>query len=204
MRIMTMSRRRLTAVALAAVAACSLSGWLLIDRFSTARAAPPSEAYAELKQPATDADALRETAVPIARLASDQPEVDPSGARRLTSSEGDVVALVPRRDGRLCMHIVRSDGSAGGSCPDAETAAKQGIVAGAPGTQIGVVPDAVSQVTFRLTDGSTTNTTVRSNVYRAPAKAVSAQFTVDGGTQTVALLPEDTFEKAFKGNVAVP
>lgn len=111
----SMSRRVVTALTLAVLAAGVLTVWAL-DGSSTATAAEPSEAYAVLKCPGTPDDGLRGTAVPISRLAGDQPSVDVGAARRLTTDAGDVVALVPRRDGKLCLHIVRADGSASGAC----------------------------------------------------------------------------------------
>jgi hypothetical protein len=150
--------------------------------------------YGVLARPAVPADAMSDQRVPVAKLAQSM-KIDPTGARVVSKTPTETVALVPRADGKLCLHIVRADGFAGGACPDTASATSDGVAAGPPGSQVGVVPDGVKQITFELTDGTTTTAAVRANVYHAPAEAISATFSLGGGQRRVNLTPKSALDR---------
>ena len=57
------------------------------------------------------------------------------------------------------------------------------------GTSIGLVPDAVTSVTFALTNGAQENQRVTDNFWRSPAEAVTVSYTLHGQTESVELMP---------------
>jgi hypothetical protein len=170
----------LSAVALGTCAL--LSGWVgsgsaaqrVVRVMPAATAPPPTTAYSVLTRPQAPGDDLSDQRYSVSKLAETMP-VDQRGARVLErDADGEIVTLVPLTNGRLCLHVIYTDGTAGGGCaPDAE-ADSTGIVAGQPGAQVGLVPDGVSQVSVSLSDGSVTNVPVTNNVFHAPPDGVAA------------------------------
>jgi hypothetical protein len=60
------------------------------------------------------------------------------------------------------------------------------------GSAIGVVPDSVQSVSFKMTDGTTVRRDVTDNLWEAPAEAASATIVIDGRSNVVNLMPQSS------------
>lgn len=202
-RAMRHSRTYIGALFVGACAlAISLSS-LSSDRSTDASASPPADAYSVLSRPETAADSVDNKPVTPARLAQDMPAVDAKAARVLPDNARRTVALVPRRDGKLCLAVFGGNGYTTGTCAERTAAITEGLVAGVPGAQVGVAPDGVREVTYRMTDGSNRTGAVTSNVYWPPAEAAAASFVSHGKSRSIELTPQSELQEQAAAGVTV-
>lgn len=162
----------LVAVALLLVAASLLA----TDRSAMATAAPAPEAYSVLDRPASPSDQVPDRRVTVGRMSQDMPEINVAGARVISRESAGTTALIPRNDGQLCLARMGRSGYGGIACVPNDIANSEGVLMNVPGAAFGVVPDGVSKVTFRLSDGTFGSTAVEDNLYRAPREATLVAF----------------------------
>jgi hypothetical protein len=125
-------------------------------------------------------------------MAADMPDLDPTGTRVLRRDAVETLAVIPTKSGGACLATMHSNGGAGRACT---TATNPSVALVRYGQTIGLVPDGVDTISYRLSDGSVVQGGVVNNVYEAPADAAAATFAVGGSTNTVDLLPSGSLPK---------
>jgi hypothetical protein len=100
------------------------------------------------------------------------------------------LAAVPATDGPCLLTRLRNHGG-GLNCGGA---GRVTVALGYLGA-IGLVPDSVDTVTFRMTDGSTQTAKVVDNTWNSPAEAASATFVLQGDSVNIELMPRSSLPK---------
>lgn len=154
----------------------------------TQPASGSSAGYMVLSRPATAQDSEYVRASTILRTtASRAPDLglDPGGARVLRSDHSQTLAVVPAKAAPC---LVSGNGGPGShiSCG---TGSQPVTATVSYGSAVGVVPDSVGTVSFKMTDGTVATRDVVDNLWDAPAEAKTASFAVDGRSVTVELMP---------------
>lgn len=165
-------------IALTVVVAAALASLPRGSASAGPTAAPviPSKQISALERPPSVYDDLSDRKTPLSKIAEGMP-VDTAATRVVERSpDGSEVALIPRTDGSLCLHLALGDGTAGSACGEEGRAMRDGLAVGPPGRQVGLVPDGIRFVQATMSDGSSTSVPVNDNVFHAPAEAVSVSF----------------------------
>ena len=142
--------------------------------------------YRVLQQPATIADRVTDRRITPDIMANDMPELDPDGTRVVRRVVSETLAVIPTRAGAACLALMARSGHAGRMCTTADDPSTALI---RYEQAVGLVPDGVSDVTYRLSDGRKVQGAVVDNLYEAPANAASVTLVIDGATKTVDLMP---------------
>ena len=143
--------------------------------------------YGVLARPAdADDERFAQSSVALRETSERDPQLglEPDGARVVRSDAAGTLAVVPA-EAAPCL-VSESSSSRAVSCgtPEHPTTAQVRY-----GSATGVVPDSVSTVSFKMTDGSSVRRAVTNNLWEAPADAASATIVVDGHSTVVELMP---------------
>jgi len=153
-----------------------------------------SQTYSVLARPADPNDVrFAQSSAALREMAARSPQLglEPSGARIVQSDNSQTVAVVPATT-TPCLVSEGGDAHFSVSCgtPNQPTTAMVTY-----GSAMGVVPDSVDEVSFKMTDGTVVRGAVTNNMWSAPAEAASANIVMAGHTTVVDLMPRSRLPK---------
>lgn len=145
-----------------------------------AEAAPPVDRFGVLGRAPAPADRADDRPVSMNRLKKDMPQIIATSARAVRRTDKATTVLAARDDTQLCLSKMSDTGFAAVSCIERSDAETRGIVVDVPGAGFGAVPNGVNDVTYRMTDGTSTDRPVSDNAFEAPAEATAVSYVIDG------------------------